>query len=130
MDQSHAKLKTLRDNIVGIEMKINLLELRLTSLERDIEDVDSLAHMLAENIAILKMRGIVAIAIEYKKIIKEFNTANTNLSFLKDQYRKTLDAFDTFHDKKDEALKEYNELKDKIEEGQVVLAFDPSKRKK
>jgi len=130
MNKDLFKLKSLRDKVIGIEMQFTLIETDLSATARDISFFDDLLNGLKENIALLRKDGIVAIASEYKKVNEELKTARKNLSFYKNLHGKLQSELDMYKTMYDETLKEYKNLEKSINNEEIVLKFDPSKRKK
>lgn len=130
MNQELNKLKKLRDHIVGLEMKINLIETDLTAVESDLIFLEAMEQNLEENLKILKSNGIIAIASEYKKIKIEMRTVMKNLRFYRDIQEKLRRDLAKFEKQKIECLAEFDTLRADYEGRQVVIPFDASKRKK
>lgn len=124
------RLKQLKDQIVGIEMHLKLIESDLIAIEGDIAFLEDYASVLKENISVLKSDKIIAMASEYKKAVVELKQAEENLK----HYRAMKSQLNANYEKhlslKEKSLFEYEELKKQIDSRKVLLLFDPSKRKK
>jgi hypothetical protein len=124
------RLKQLRDQIIGIEMHLDLVQNDLSAIDRDIEFLQDLALVLNENIEVLKTDGIIAVASEYKKAIEELKTVKTNLEYYFDM-KNILTRDSVRHTKmREDSILEFEELKKKMDSRKVILLFDQSKRKK
>lgn len=130
MNKELQKLKRLKDNIVGIEMKIMLIDEDLTLVEKDIDFLENLQFMLEENIHTLKYEATVIIASEYKKIIDELRRVRKNLLFYIRKHEELLMNFDEYQQIREEYIKKYEEYKHYVDNIQSILVFDPAKRKK
>ena len=124
------RLKQLRDQIVGIEMNLSLIQSDLTAIDGDIKFLEDLALVLKENIEVLKSDKIIAVASEYKRTLAELKTVKENLNFYI-RTKQDLLRNKERHDRMREAsLAEYESLKKQIDNRKVILLFDPTKRKK
>ena len=130
MNQDLNKLKKLRDHIVGLEMKINLIEGDLIAVESDLVFLEAMEQNLNENLKILKSDGIIALASEYKKIKIEMKTVEKNLRFYREIQEKLRRDLAKYEKTKIECLEEFDVLKKEYEDRQVVIPFDSSKRKR
>ena len=130
MNPNVAKLKQYQDKIIGAELQLTLIESDLITVEGDIEFLESMLAVLMENLAILKTKGIIAIASEYKKTTQEIKTARDNLTFYNKLQKKLLVDFDKYQAIRDTCLQKYDELKKVIDDNETVLIFDQTKRKK
>lgn len=130
MNQDLKDLKKIRDHIVGLEMKLDLIKGDLRAVEGDLIFLESMEINLTENMRILKQDGIVTKASEYKKIQIELDTVNKNLVFYRDVKEQLLRDLVRYEKITLDAWADYELKKQKYESRQVVLQFDPSKRKK
>jgi hypothetical protein len=130
MNQDLLKLKQLRDHAIGLEMQLNLIESDLLAVERDIDYLDNLLQTLLENRAILRTDGIIAVASEYSRTIRELKTVQDNLNFYDNLHKKLTREFDKYKKIYNETLVEYEWLKQAIDSRKIILIFDPAKRKK
>jgi hypothetical protein len=130
MNQDLLKLKHLRDKVIGIEMQLSLTETDLIAVERDLDYLENLFHVLLENVTILKTDGIIAVASEYKKATLELKTVRENLSFYNKLHEKLTRDFDKFKKMYGETFEEFESLRKDIDSRKIILIFDPAKRKK
>ncbi|HBI01202.1 MAG TPA: hypothetical protein DDY18_06215 [Flavobacterium sp.] len=124
------KLKQLKDHIVGLVMKLTVIESDLKAVEGDLVFLESMKLNMEENIKILKKDGIVTIAAEYKKIMAEKATLDKNLTFYINVKNKLLRDQSKYEKLKDDSMNEFERLSKNEENQQVIVQFDPSKRKK
>lgn len=123
------RLKQLRDQIVGIEMNISLIQADLIAVNGDIEFLENHATVLKENITILKSDNIIAVASEYKQVVIELKAVEENLVHYYN-IRSQLHSKHAQHMRlKDISIIEFEDLKQQLDNRKVVLLFDPSKRK-
>lgn len=123
------RLKQLRDQIVGIEMHLSLIQSDLIAIDGDIKFLEDLALVLTENIEVLKSDKIIAVASEYKRAVAELKTVNQNLKFYI-QTKVQLVQTQARHEKiMNESLLEFEELKKHVDNRKIILLFDQTKRK-
>lgn len=130
MNQELARLKKLRDEIVGIEMHLSMIQSDLIAVGRDVEFLDNFKTTIEENIKTLKEEAVIVSAPEFKKILVEYNTVVDNLAFYHGLETKLLRDLDKYNKMSKERIAEYELLKKNFEQTQTVLKFDLSKRKK
>jgi hypothetical protein len=111
-------------------MKLTVIESDLKAVEGDLVFLESMKLNMEENIKILKKDGIVTVAAEYKKIMAEMSTLNKNLNFYINVKSKLLRDQSKYEKLKDDSMNEFERLSKEDEKQQVVVQFDPSKRKK
>lgn len=130
MNQDLERLKKIRDQVIGIEMHISLVQSDLLAIDRDIQYLEDLAVVLNENIYILRSVGIIAVITEYKRSVQELKTVYENLSHYQNMKIKLNRDFDKHSKRRDNALFEFEVLKGQLDGRKVILLFDPSKRKR
>lgn len=130
MSQGPNKLKELKDHIVGLVMKLTLIESDLKAVDSDLSFLETVRENMEENIKILKKDGIVAVAAEYRKILSEMKVLNGNIDFYTNVKAKLLRDQKKWEKLRDDSMNEYERLSKQGDGDQVVIQFDPSKRKK
>ena len=130
MNQDLEEIKKLRDYIVGVEMHLSILELDIAAADRDVEFLKDMDSVLIENIEVLKMDKIVAVASEYKKIVRELKDIQENVDYYVNMKIKLTKEFEKYTKIKESSLEEFHAKKDKFEKRTFVLPFDASKRRK
>lgn len=130
MNQDLARLKKLRDQVVGIEMHISIVQADLLAIDRDIQYLDDLAVVLTENIQVLKSIGIIAMITEYKRSVQELKTVYENLEHYRNMKIQLNRDFDKHIKMRDSTLFDFEILKRQLDGRKVILLFDPSRRKK
>lgn len=123
------RLKQLKDQIVGIEMHLSLIQSDLISIDGDIKFLEDLALVLKENIEVLKSDKIIAVATEYKRAIAELKTVNINLDFYTRTKFELIQSKARHEKMKSDSLLEFEELRRHIDNRKIILLFDPTKRK-
>lgn len=130
MNQELIKLKNLRNKVIDIEIQLGMIESDLLEAEKDLIFFDSMYWILKENLDTLKIDGVVVIADEYKKIIKEFTAVKKKLKLCNDLHSTLLGKFDKYRDLREIAIIEYETYKKFFESTSSIIQFDPSRRKK
>ncbi len=130
MNQDLARLKKLRDQVVGIEMHISLVQHDLFAVDRDIQYLEDLALVLTENVQVLKSAGIIAMITEYKRSVQELKTVLVNLEHYRNLKIQLNRDFDKHVKLRDDTLFEFEIMKKMLDGRKVILLFDPSRRKK
>jgi len=124
------RLKQLRDQIIGIEMHLTVVQADLGAIDRDIEFLEDLALVLTENISVLKSDKIIAVASEYKKAVEELKTVDTNLQYYFAMKATLTRDYNRHMQMREDSIVEYEALKEYVDNRRVVLQFDLAKRKK
>lgn len=130
MRKDLARLKTLRDNLIGLEMDLDITEKELDILDKDVGYLEIARSTLLENLKILKKEKVIAIASQYKKTIAELQYVEDKIIayrkhiFSLEQKLKKLERLHSIY------LTDYKEQKRLVESQKVILVFDPKRKKK
>jgi len=130
MAKDSIKLKEISHHIVGIEMQLGILEHDLIVSANELILLQEIERSLVENLAILKKKGIVPLASEYKKIKQDLSTLRANIIEVEFENNFLLSEKERFVRLRESAIKEYDALKNKIESERAILPFSLDRRKK
>jgi len=130
MIPERAKLRSLKNHLIGLEMTLDIIERDLLIAHQNLDYLTKVEQDLIINITFLKKEKIVSIASEYKKAKEELIIVRKNIQ----HYQNTRVKLERENEGRRRAYQkyyqEYKDLERFLENRKVILLFDPSRKKK
>lgn len=130
MREDLRKLKEIKNEMIGCELQLAMLEQDLYFINHDYQVLKDLERDLIYNIEFLKKEDVVAVASEFKKSKRELKFVRNKLRVLDIKYKENLKEMSEIQTMLVELRAEYLSQLDFCSNYQSVIPFDLDRRKK
>ena len=130
MKKTLARVKRLKDKLLGIEMELSLLESDLRTITQDLTTLGSLKRELEYNVKFLKKEGVIAIFSEYEKSVIQLAKVKRKIVSLVSLRSKLRRDLDTKAEQHAYYYEEYVKAYEIAEAENVILVMDKYRKKK
>lgn len=130
MRQDLIKLNELKCSVIACTMDLEVIHKDLYAVNHDYQILKDEEKELIFNINFLKKDKVTVVAQEFKRSVEELDFVQRKLLFLDKSYTSLIKNFVKLEKKQSELMEEYNRQLQIVNDYQVVVPFDQSRRKR